>query len=328
MRQIPGGRWGLVWLVTLAIVGGSVFALERFVRGRGFVPSVKDDEFSWALARRQASNDSPRTVAVLGASRILLAFSPQAFRAALPDWQYVQLAKQGSHPIAALRDLALDPAFRGVALVDASEGSFDVSNWHSQDAVVATYHRGWRSIGQLAERRLETFVQSRVALLAGDGLRTIGSLVRHGTWPTPFYTTTFADRTKFANYNMTDVERRRLVQLARLEGYTAEIGDAEGWLASALAQEVFVALIQARGGQVVYVRMPTCGTRWQVDETKWPKALFWDRLAHSTRAMTIHFKDYPALSGFTCPDTSHIDSKDGPQFTRAVIEILRQRGAI
>jgi hypothetical protein len=26
-----------------------------------------------------------------------------------------------------------------------------------------------------------------------------------------------------------------------------------------------------------------------------------------------------------CPDTSHIDAKDAPRFTRAVVEILRAR---
>ena len=326
MRQVPGGRWGLVWLCTLAIAGGSMIGLEKFVRSRGFVPSVKDDEYSWALARRQASNELPHTLAVLGASRILLAFSPQAFRAALPDWTFVQLAKQGSFPLATLRDLAFDPAFRGVALVDIVESGFDMWNWDSQVPLVETFHRGWRSVGPLAERRLETAVQSRVALLSGDGLRTIRSLVLEGRWPTPFYTTTFADRTKFADYKMTDVERRRLKQVARIEAYTGEVDDPNTWLANALTHELYVWLIQSRGGQVVYLRMPTCDERWAVDESKWPKAQFWDRFAKVTRAATIHFKDHPALAGFECPDTSHIASKDGPQFTHAVLEILRERG--
>ncbi len=327
MRQVPGGRWGLVWIVTLAIVGGSVLGLELFARSRGFVPSVKDDAYAWSLARRQAADGSPRTVAVLGASRILLAFSPSAFRAVLPGWHYVQLANTGSHPVATLRDLALDPGFRGVLLVDVSERSFDKSNWHSQDSLVATYHLGWRSVGQLWERRISTAVQSRVALLAGDGLRTIGSLVRERSWPKPFYTTTYADRTRFADYNLTDVERQRAAQLARVEGVTEQADPAE-WLASALAMELHVALIRSRGGQVVYVRMPTCDEMWAADSARYPRAQFWDQLATTTRAVTIHFKDYPALSGFACPDTSHIASKDGPQFTRSLLEILAARGVV
>lgn len=327
MRQIPAGRWGLVWLCTFAIAFGAVLGLETFVRGKGFVPSIKDDDYAWALERRKVSDGSHHTLAVLGTSRMLLAFSPSGFRVALPGWGYAQLATQGSQPVAALRDLAFDPDFRGVALVDVSENGFDRSNWSSQEDVVSTYRRGWRSIGQLVERALTTEVQSRLALLAGDGLRTLDSLVREGRWPQPRYTTTFADRTKFANYALTDVERRRAVQLARLEGGT-EMANVDLWLADALAQELHVALIQARGGEVVYVRMPTCDERWASDEARFPKAMFWDRFARLTRAHTIHFKDHALLAGFTCPDTSHIASKDGATFTRAVIELLRARGVL
>ena len=327
MRPVPAGRWGLVWLCTLVIVGAGVLGLERFVRARGFVPSIKDDDYAWSLERRKVSDGSAKTVAVLGTSRILLAFSPRAFTDALPGWRYVQLAQQGSQPLATLRDLAFDPDFRGIALVDIAENGFDRTNWNSQGDVVATYHRGWRSIGPLAERYLTTQVQSRVALLAGDGLRTIGSLLLDGEWPKPRYTTTFADRTKFANYALTDVERRRAVQLARLEGGT-DIAIVEPWLADALSHELYIALIQARGGNVVYIRMPTCDERWLADSTRFPKDQFWDRLARMTRAQTIHFKDDPTLASFACPDTSHIASKDGPAFTRTVIDILRTRGVI
>jgi hypothetical protein len=65
-----------------------------------------------------------------------------------------------------------------------------------------------------------------------------------------------------------------------------------------------------------------------MDNAKWPKDIFWDRLAARTHAQTIHFKEHPALATLECPDTSHIDSKDGPQFTRGVIDILRERGVI
>ena len=41
-----------------------------------------------------------------------------------------------------------------------------------------------------------------------------------------------------------------------------------------------------------------------------------------------HFKDDPVLASFSCPDTSHIDSKDGPRFTRALIDVLIARGVI
>jgi len=83
------------------------------VRARGYQPSMKDDEHAWVRERARVSA-SPRTVALLGASRIQLGFSPPAFRAALPRWTYVQLAIDGTQPAGSLRDLAADP--RGLAL--------------------------------------------------------------------------------------------------------------------------------------------------------------------------------------------------------------------
>lgn len=326
MRRVPGGRWGLTWLVTLVAFVGCAIGLEAFVRSRGYQPSIKEDVNSWALERRRASDRSPRTVAILGASRILLAFSPQAFRTTLPDYRYVMLAQQSSAPVGSLRDLALDPDFRGIALVDIAENGFDRSAWDRQDALIAAYHRGWRSIGQLGERWLATQVQSRLALLASSGLLALEGLLRDGAWPKPPYTTTYPDRTKFADYDLVDVERKRKVRLQLLEGWTRTSDNPAPWLADALAQELYIALIHARGGKVVYVRMPTCDERWEHDAIKTPKALFWDRLAQATQAVTVHFQDYPALSDFECPDTSHIASKDGPRFTAALLEILAARG--
>jgi hypothetical protein len=95
-----------------------------------------------------------------------------------------------------------------------------------------------------------------------------------------------------------------------------------------LLSEPAIAQIQARGGRVVYVRMPTCDERWTGDEIVFPKAQFWDQLAAQTRALTIHFKDYPELAKFPCPDTSHIESKDAPEFTRTLLDILQRHGAI
>jgi len=328
MRQVPGGRWALTWLVTGILFAGSVIGLELGVRAHGYKPSVNEDSYSWALERRRVADRSPKTVALLGASRILLAFSPSTFREALPHYKYVQLAIQSTAPVGSLRDLAFDPDFRGIAIVDITEPQFWPSNWNVQDDVIATYHRGWRSSGQLAERWLTTFVQSKVAVLAVDGIRVLGALVDDGAWPPPPYTTTAADRTKFADYDLVDADRKRRIRIQRMEGWNKTMADPEQWLIHALGQELYALMIQARGGKVVYLRMPTCDERWANDEAKMPKAQFWDRLAQVSRATLIHFKDYPGLANFECPDTSHIDSKDGPAFTRALIDTLVERGVI
>jgi hypothetical protein len=312
---------------TAIITLSAVIAIELTVRARGFQPSVKDDEYLWALERRRASDDSPTTMAILGASRILLAFSPTAFAEELPRWKYVQLAVQGSRPLGALIDLAMDPSFRGVAVIDIVELNFNAEGLDSLKRELGAFRRGWRAIGELAERSLSKRVQEHLAILSTGGLRALRSLWSTGAWPAPSYTTTAADRTRYADYSLVDAEARRKQRVARIDRWSDSL-DLKGWLAEPLALEVFVAMIQARGGNVVFVRMPTCDERWTYDESVAPKAEYWDRFAAVTRATTIHFADYPQLSNFECPDTSHIDSSDGPRFTRALLDILVERGVI
>lgn len=326
-RTVPGGRWGATWLAASIVVVAAVIASELFVRAHGYQPSIKDDEYNWALQRARVADGSRQTVAVLGTSRILLAFSGAAFEDVLPDWRFVQLAIDGGAAIGTLRDLAADPAFRGIALVDVHEQHFYRSRWSTAERYVGAYHHRHRAVGAMLERRLATAVQERLALLTTRGIHTLAALYRQGRWPPPPYVVTHADRTQYADFSLTDLARHRRIRIEDIESWNSATHDPERWLADALAVEPAVAAIQARGGNVVYVRMPTCDERWEFDEQTTPKAQFWDRLAARTHAITIHFKDYPELAGFECPDTSHIDSKDGPAFTRALLRILRARGA-
>jgi hypothetical protein len=323
-RTVPSGRWGVTWLVVAAVVVATVVRFELFLRSRGYQPSVKDDEYGWAWQRARV-DDSPRTIALLGSSRVMLAFSPAGFREVLPDWAYVQLGINGTTPIGSLWDLARDETFRGVALVDVTEPAFFKVSWESQEKWIETYRRRWRAVGAMAERALATRVQSHLAMLATRGVHTFGKALRIGRWPRPPYVTTFADRTRFADFSLADVDRQRAGRVDRIKTWDTSKLDPAAWLAEALEVEPAVAAIQARGGQVVYVRMPTCDERWTADEQQTPKAQFWDQLARKTRAVTIHFKDDAVLSGFPCPDTSHIASKDGPAFTRRLLELLRAR---
>lgn len=320
---MPAGGWRRTWIAAAAIAAVALVGLEQGMRGRGYRPSVKDDEYAWAWQRIQASDGSPRTVAVLGTSRILLAFSSAEFARALPGWKSVQLAIVGTRPVDSLIDLARDPRFRGIAIVDTLESGLVPENRDSRSPYIAAYHRRWRAPGAMAERWLATRIEAHLAVLSDTGLHILA------TGGAPPYVTTLPDRTQFADYALTDVAARRRKLLGRLRPISPPTEQqADAWLAIALELEPYVAQIQARGGAVVYLRMPTCDERWASDQQGMPRELFWNRLASRTRAIAIHFADHPSLRDFECPDTSHIASKDGPRFTRALIEILIDRGVV
>lgn len=82
--------------------------------------------------------------------------------------------------------------------------------------------------------------------------------------------------------------------------------------------------IQARGGVVIFVRFPSCGERHAREEKSFPRVAFWDRFADRTSGRTVHFSDYPSLSGYECPDGSHLDVRDTEAFTRALAAVIEQ----
>ena len=68
-------------------------------------------------------------------------------------------------------------------------------------------------------------------------------------------------------------------------------------------------------------------TRGKQDRKEhFPKAQFWDRFAADTRAVPVHFLDVPTLAHFECPDLTHIDERDAPRFTEALLDELTRLG--
>jgi len=94
--------------------------------------------------------------------------------------------------------------------------------------------------------------------------------------------------------------------------------EVEGW----------VKAIQARGGRVIFVQFPTTGANLRFDEFMFPKARYWDAFAAQTSALCLHFAEVPELSGFDCPDTSHLDRTEAPRFTLELGKVLEDHGLL
>ncbi|HKR55786.1 MAG TPA: hypothetical protein VJS20_05765, partial [Gemmatimonadales bacterium] len=80
--------------------------------------------------------------------------------------------------------------------------------------------------------------------------------------------------------------------------------------------------IEAHGGRVVLLFMPLTGASADIEERDFPRSEYWDPISPSSKALRVHFRDYPALAGFTCPDGEHLDGVDAVRFTRALADIL------
>jgi hypothetical protein len=82
--------------------------------------------------------------------------------------------------------------------------------------------------------------------------------------------------------------------------------------------------IRTRGGEVLFLRLPSTGELRALENKFTPRAHIWNHLLRVTTAPGIHFEDYPQLSGFDCPEWSHLNKKDATEFTRRLIPLFKE----
>ncbi len=329
-ERIPEGAWLRTWIAALLAFVVATAALEALGRALGHRSMVVDTKALWSLERDRVYERGPRTVVVLGASRMQLGFSTDEFRRRLPGYSVVQLSANGRYPIATLLDLAEDEDFNGVVICALSALALAPDRWYDQQRLVDYYHRQW-TLASKIDRIIATRVE--LGLVAVNPytryLKTVSRAVRSKPLPKPYYMTLHADRSREADYAVVDVERKRAKRLRSARGYyLRENGlTPEVWLAGIPVIEQAVQAIRARGGEVVFVRMPTWGEHWELDEAHFPRRIFWDGLAERTSAVTIHFRDVAGMQ-VDCPDWSHLDTRDRARFTAALLLELQARSVL
>jgi hypothetical protein len=81
---------------------------------------------------------------------------------------------------------------------------------------------------------------------------------------------------------------------------------------------------EARGGQVLFLRLPSSGSFRERELVRNPREDFWDLFLEQTKQPGYHFEDYPQLKQFTCPEESHLYTPDAQIFTKELLKLLIQ----
>jgi hypothetical protein len=292
---------------------------------------VVDDPALWALQRdRLAHGDPNRTIVCLGDCRMELGLVPELLRNRFPEYRVFQLSLEATSPMAVLRDLAENTEFSGIVLCGMTAREFSDDMWDSMQPYVDYYHRQY-TWNTAINRRFAGAVQQHLAFV--NPLLRLDDVVVH--WhreqrlPDPYYIETRIDRSRFADYARVDLDKPQAWTMQRILHYTSnDPPTPEAWLQSALRAEDYVTAIQQRGGRVAFIRFPTSGRHYQREQLALAREDFWDVFAAETEATSIYFEDYPELSDFTCPDLSHLDRREAPLFTLALIRILEEEGVL
>lgn len=342
----PDAAWGRILGLALLLALGLAAATEIGLRVKGIRPTVPDSAALWSRQRERAWH--PRALVLIGASRMQLDVDLDVLRERT-GLEPIQLAIDGTSFVPVLLDLGADNAFRGTVLVDFTDQSAfdpgtdaDALAWLKahRDSAFAVAPSAW------IEGRLAAFARRRLAAFA-DGATPISSWTQRilGRGGERQYLETRPDRSRLADYRQVQMPEFRYERALRhiRRGDLATPGITAAHLDAAIADAIATTMpaqpgageearlaaigqaverIQARGGRVVFVRLPTDGFVRDYDRVRWPEAQFEMRFRERVAAPWIDSADHPSLAIFATPDGSHLDRRDRPAFSAALAEVL------
>ena len=323
------------WLLTFSIALLSGLALCSMVElhrlAQGHLPTVRDDLDLWALERARVDGPGSDSIAILGTSRILYSLDPDALARALTGKVPVMLAVNGAYPLAALNDLARDVNFTGTALVDIDARGLSRYYRDMQQAQVRRFTDG---VGPSAAVHRRLLSQWQANLLLGDAdlglVPTLTRLIFNAAPPQARHASIAPNRAGSLDFQRPNTNTAAMAANFAV-GVLADYQDhppppSEQWLAELDGVIKDIRAIRARGGKVLFFCSATSGAHLVADQQGYPRSQYWDRfareIAQPNGAHAIYALDIPAIAALNLPDSSHIDQRDRPAFTKAMAQVL------
>jgi hypothetical protein len=336
---MPRSEFGKASLFALALVVIFIFSWEFFLRQKGLKPSFDDGSALWADKRAKIYEPRNQSMVFIGSSRI-------KYDLDLDTWKQttgitpIQLAIEGTSPMPVLDDLANDSSFRGDLVIDITEFLFfSTSEKNTSEPIKRVGYYKKRTPAQRASFQINHVAESGFVFLDEENYSTNALLDkikipnRNGVFTLPIFPIDFG-RVSFERQNkMTDRFLSDTNLQNQVKGIWVFYGKAtteppiSGKKLDSIMNNVkgSVAKIQSRGGRVIFVRTPSSSPMFDMELQGYPREKYWDRLLAETGCDGIYFKDYPELSGFVCPEWSHLAPHDAISFTHALIRIMEKK---
>jgi hypothetical protein len=344
-RPIPPIQWRGITVVAVLIVLVATIAWELYCRSIGYAPTLNDSEDLWTFRRRSVG---PESVVVIGDSRGWFDVDLDEVQKGLGK-RPIQLAMGGGCGYPVLADLANDETFHGTIICSVVPRLFfappGTPPMQRGEKAVKRFHS--QTPAQRASQYLAFPLEEHVAFLKQEEL-TLDDLLKR--LPIPNRPGALVPPRLPPYFGTLDRERRaRMIE---------ECANSEGKLAKKIQQiwiplftpppppsyipkEIFIAemtkaigtrfgdinaavqKLRARGGKIVFVRFPHSGRLKEIEDRDTPRAQTWEPLLKQTGAPGIHYQDFPELTGFNCPEWSHLSAGDSVEFTRRLVPHLR-----
>ena len=345
-RPIPPLPWRGLTVVVALIVIAAASAWEFYCRSIGYRPTLNDNEDLWTMTRRSVK---PESIVIIGDSRAWFDLDLDELQKGLGK-RPVQLAMAGGCAYPVLADLANDESFHGTIICSVVPRMFvappGTPPMERGEKAVRRSHT--QTLAQRASQYLAMPLEEHVAFLKQEDL-TLDDLLKRlpiSNRPyaqvsprlPPYFGT--LDRERRARMieecAWPGSELQKRIQQIWLPLFTPpppptyipkeEFGKKIGAAIEARFHDVATAVkkLRARGGKIVFVRFPESGELKKLEDRETPRAGIWDQVIKKTGAPGIYYEDYPELSGFNCPEWSHLSAGDSVEFSKRLIPHLRK----
>lgn len=325
-------------LISFCLTILAVTSWEIYLRISGHEPGFIDDKARWAHVRNRIDQDPSSTV-MIGSSRIQFDIDQEIFTE-LTGASPVQLAMGGSCPLPLLEDIADNTSFKGTLFVGVTEGLFFSQSPRSKQDIIdrIAYYKNW-TLAQRGSFHVSNVLQSSLLFVDKERFSLVPLLKRlpidnrEGVWVFPNFPLEFANGQQNRHVTMSKAFVSDTLMQREMKTVWTKLGllSRKPGVGGDTLKQVFSTIkksvdkIKARGGRVIFLRCPSSGPVLEAEQIAYPRERYWNELLSTTDCAGIHFKDYPKLSGFDCPEWSHLSPDDTKVFTRELVSILKEQ---
>jgi hypothetical protein len=344
-RPIPQIPWRGITVIVVLVVIAAACAWELYCRSIGYGPTLNDNEDLWTMARQRVK---PESIVIIGDSRGWFDLDPDELQKGLGK-RPVQLAMGGGCAYPVLADLADDKSFHGTIICSFVPRLFfappGTPPMERGEKAVRRSHT--QTPAQRVSQYLAMPLEEHVAFLKQEEL-TLDDLLKR--LPIPNRLGALVPPRLPPYFGTLDRERRaRMIEECARPGSELQKRIQQIWLPlftpppppSYIPKDVFMAKIKeaiekrfhdtvtaveklrARGGKIVFVRLPVSGGLKALEDKATPRNQTWDPLLQGIGAPGIYFEDFPELAGFNCPEWSHLSAGDSVEFSKRLVPHLR-----
>jgi hypothetical protein len=322
-------KWLKIWLLAPSLLLMGIAVNEGILRKAAHQPSVVSDANLFCDVYSQVNKLSNNDVILLGASRMQADFDLSVFYQHFPTKKAILLALSGrgtSYPV--FKDIVKNTNFRGIVIIDETEHTLMEQKSYDQQSFIDYCHTSF-SFNRQLNHRISAWLQSKLVFLnpQSSSLRLWGNLLTKNKLPVPFYSKTLFSREQLLDYKRADEKFLKELHDSRLNGIKSQVKPTfltpDKWLNETKHWGNLVNKFRARGGRIIFVRMPLSEEIWKFESQITPPEKYWEVFTNKLNVKSLYFADYPDLSNFEFPDTSHLDMRDKPVFTHLLLNHLQ-----